>query len=82
MACGVGLSNCWPIRMSMSPGWRVLTRRSAQIDAKTAERLETEAKYAVYLDRQRPMSQQIRHEESRLIPAISTSATCPAFPTS
>ncbi|MET2830013.1 tRNA uridine-5-carboxymethylaminomethyl(34) synthesis enzyme MnmG [Mesorhizobium shangrilense] len=38
------------------------------IDAKTAERLETEAKYSVYLDRQKADVAQIRHEESRLIP--------------
>lgn len=40
----------------------------AGIDARTAERLETEAKYSVYLDRQRSDVAQIRHEESRLIP--------------
>jgi tRNA uridine 5-carboxymethylaminomethyl modification enzyme len=40
----------------------------AQIDSKTAERLETEAKYAVYLDRQRAGVEQIRLEEGRLIP--------------
>jgi tRNA uridine 5-carboxymethylaminomethyl modification enzyme len=40
----------------------------AQIDGKTAERLETEAKYSVYLDRQRADVEQIRYEESRLIP--------------
>lgn len=40
----------------------------AQIDAKTAERLETEAKYSVYLDRQRADIEQIRHVEGRLIP--------------
>jgi tRNA uridine 5-carboxymethylaminomethyl modification enzyme len=40
----------------------------AQIDGKTAERLETEAKYSVYLDRQRADVEQIRHEEGRLIP--------------
>lgn len=40
-----------------------------QIDRKTAERLETEAKYSVYLDRQRADVEQIRHEESRLIPS-------------
>jgi tRNA uridine 5-carboxymethylaminomethyl modification enzyme len=40
----------------------------AQIDSKTAERLETEAKYAVYLDRQRAGVEQIRFEEGRLIP--------------
>ncbi|TPJ20191.1 tRNA uridine-5-carboxymethylaminomethyl(34) synthesis enzyme MnmG [Mesorhizobium sp. B2-7-3] len=38
------------------------------IDARTAERLETEAKYSVYLDRQSTDVQQIRREESRLIP--------------
>ncbi len=38
------------------------------IDPKTRERLETEAKYAVYLDRQKADAVQIRHEESRLIP--------------
>ncbi|TPK90358.1 tRNA uridine-5-carboxymethylaminomethyl(34) synthesis enzyme MnmG [Mesorhizobium sp. B2-4-12] len=42
--------------------------RFAAIDAKTAERLETEAKYSVYLDRQKTDVAQIRHEESRLIP--------------
>jgi tRNA uridine 5-carboxymethylaminomethyl modification enzyme len=40
----------------------------AQIDGKTAERLETEAKYSVYLDRQRSDVEQIRYEEARLIP--------------
>lgn len=39
-----------------------------QIDRKTAEKLETEAKYSVYLDRQRSDVEHIRHEESRLIP--------------
>ncbi|RWM25831.1 MAG: tRNA uridine-5-carboxymethylaminomethyl(34) synthesis enzyme MnmG [Mesorhizobium sp.] len=42
--------------------------RFAALDAKTAERLETEAKYSVYLDRQQADVAQIRHEESRLIP--------------
>ncbi|TPN25649.1 tRNA uridine-5-carboxymethylaminomethyl(34) synthesis enzyme MnmG [Mesorhizobium sp. B2-3-3] len=42
--------------------------RFAAIDAKTAERLETEAKYSVYLDRQKTDVAQIRREESRLIP--------------
>lgn len=41
----------------------------AGIDSKTAERLETEAKYSVYLNRQQADVTQIRHEESRLIPA-------------
>ncbi|MGB3418394.1 MAG: tRNA uridine-5-carboxymethylaminomethyl(34) synthesis enzyme MnmG [Mesorhizobium sp.] len=40
-----------------------------QIDGKTAEKLETEAKYSVYLDRQQADAEQIRREESRLIPA-------------
>ncbi len=39
-----------------------------RIDQKTAERLETEAKYSVYLDRQHSDAEQIRREESRLIP--------------
>ncbi|WP_421915430.1 tRNA uridine-5-carboxymethylaminomethyl(34) synthesis enzyme MnmG [Mesorhizobium sp.] len=38
------------------------------IDGKTAERLETEARYSVYLDRQKADVAQMRHEESRLIP--------------
>ncbi|WP_434724603.1 tRNA uridine-5-carboxymethylaminomethyl(34) synthesis enzyme MnmG [Mesorhizobium sp. RIZ17] len=42
--------------------------RFAELDAKTAERLETEAKYSVYLDRQQADVAQIRQEESRLIP--------------
>ncbi|SFP13034.1 tRNA uridine 5-carboxymethylaminomethyl modification enzyme [Mesorhizobium sp. NFR06] len=42
--------------------------RFAELDAKTAERLETEAKYSVYLERQQADVAQIRHEESRLIP--------------
>jgi len=39
-----------------------------ELDAKTAEALETEAKYAVYLDRQRADVEQLRQEEARLIP--------------
>jgi tRNA uridine 5-carboxymethylaminomethyl modification enzyme len=46
-----------------------ITPQFAGIDSKTAERLETEAKYSVYLDRQQADVTQIRHEESRLIPA-------------
>ncbi|RWA81437.1 tRNA uridine-5-carboxymethylaminomethyl(34) synthesis enzyme MnmG [Mesorhizobium sp.] len=42
--------------------------RFAGLDAKTRERLETEAKYSVYLERQQADVSQIRHEESRLIP--------------
>ncbi|MGX8011100.1 tRNA uridine-5-carboxymethylaminomethyl(34) synthesis enzyme MnmG [Mesorhizobium sp. ORM8.1] len=42
--------------------------RFATVDATTFERLETEAKYSVYLDRQQADVAQIRHEESRLIP--------------
>ncbi|KQZ96073.1 tRNA uridine 5-carboxymethylaminomethyl modification protein [Mesorhizobium sp. Root157] len=40
----------------------------ASIGSKTAEALETESKYAVYLDRQRADVQRMRHEEARLIP--------------
>ncbi|TPI75441.1 tRNA uridine-5-carboxymethylaminomethyl(34) synthesis enzyme MnmG [Mesorhizobium sp. B2-8-9] len=47
---------------------RSVEPRFAELDAKTAERLETEAKYSVYLDRQQADAVQIRHEESRLIP--------------
>ncbi|MBU0583830.1 MAG: tRNA uridine-5-carboxymethylaminomethyl(34) synthesis enzyme MnmG [Alphaproteobacteria bacterium] len=39
------------------------------IDAATAERLETEARYAVYLDRQAADAAQMRREEARIIPA-------------
>jgi tRNA uridine 5-carboxymethylaminomethyl modification enzyme len=49
---------------SLSSLWPEL----ASIDAKTAERLETEAKYAVYLDRQATDAAQIRREEQRSIP--------------
>jgi tRNA uridine 5-carboxymethylaminomethyl modification enzyme len=41
----------------------------ASIDSKTAEALETESKYAVYLDRQRADVERMRQEETRLIPA-------------
>ncbi|WP_379065144.1 tRNA uridine-5-carboxymethylaminomethyl(34) synthesis enzyme MnmG [Mesorhizobium sp. UC22_110] len=40
----------------------------ATIDAKTAEALEIEAKYFVYLDRQKADAEQLRREEGRLIP--------------
>jgi tRNA uridine 5-carboxymethylaminomethyl modification enzyme len=46
----------------------VLWPELAAIDPKTAERLETEAKYAVYLDRQSADAIQMRREEQRLIP--------------
>ncbi|TJV17689.1 tRNA uridine-5-carboxymethylaminomethyl(34) synthesis enzyme MnmG [Mesorhizobium sp.] len=49
------------------------------IDAKTAERLETEAKYSVYLDRQKTDVAQIRHEESRLIPETVDFAGVPGL---
>ncbi len=39
-----------------------------EIDEATMERVETEAKYAVYLDRQRNEASQIRAEEGRIIP--------------
>ena len=47
---------------------RKLWPELGEIDAKTAERLETEAKYAVYLDRQSADAAQIRREEQRVIP--------------
>ncbi|RWC94283.1 MAG: tRNA uridine-5-carboxymethylaminomethyl(34) synthesis enzyme MnmG [Mesorhizobium sp.] len=53
--------------------------RFGSIDAKTAERLETEAKYSVYLDRQQADVAQIRHEESRLIPASLDFADVPGL---
>jgi tRNA uridine 5-carboxymethylaminomethyl modification enzyme len=53
--------------------------RFAAIDAKTAERLETEAKYSVYLDRQKSDVAQIRHEESRLIPETVDFASVPGL---
>jgi tRNA uridine 5-carboxymethylaminomethyl modification enzyme len=40
----------------------------AAIDARTAETLEIEAKYAVYLDRQKSDAELMRHEEGRIIP--------------
>ncbi|TGQ80958.1 tRNA uridine-5-carboxymethylaminomethyl(34) synthesis enzyme MnmG [Mesorhizobium sp. M8A.F.Ca.ET.207.01.1.1] len=49
------------------------------INAKTAERLETEAKYSVYLDRQSTDVAQIRHEESRLIPETVDFAGVPGL---
>ncbi|MDQ0330407.1 tRNA uridine 5-carboxymethylaminomethyl modification enzyme [Mesorhizobium sp. YL-MeA3-2017] len=42
--------------------------RFGAVDVKTAEALEIEAKYAVYLGRQKADVEQMRHEESRLIP--------------
>lgn len=53
--------------------------RFAAIDDKTAERLETEAKYSVYLDRQKTDVAQIRHEESRLIPETVDFAGVPGL---
>lgn len=38
------------------------------IDARTAERLETEARYAVYLDRQKADFAIVRREEARVLP--------------
>ena len=49
------------------------------MDARTAERLETEAKYSVYLDRQKADVAQIRHEESRLIPEALEFADVPGL---
>jgi tRNA uridine 5-carboxymethylaminomethyl modification enzyme len=49
------------------------------IGTKTAERLETEAKYSVYLDRQQADVTQIRQEESRLIPDSLDFASVPGL---
>ncbi|WP_095083889.1 tRNA uridine-5-carboxymethylaminomethyl(34) synthesis enzyme MnmG [Mesorhizobium sophorae] len=51
----------------------------AAIDAKTAERLETEAKYSVYLNRQKSDVAQIQHEESRMIPETVDFAGVPGL---
>jgi len=40
----------------------------AAIESKAGDRLETEAKYAVYLDRQKNEAARIQYEENRLIP--------------
>ena len=65
-----GVDVAWLARVSPAFG---------QIDAKTAERLETEAKYSVYLDRQQADVTQIRHEESRLIPDAVDFANVPGL---
>jgi tRNA uridine 5-carboxymethylaminomethyl modification enzyme len=49
------------------------------IDSKTAEHLETEAKYAVYLDRQSADAAQIRREEQRTIPNDLDFSTVPGL---
>jgi len=59
------LTNLWP--------------ELASIDAKTAERLETEAKYAVYLERQSADAAQIRREEQRVIPSGLDFASVPGL---
>lgn len=53
--------------------------RFAALDPKTAEALETEAKYAVYLDRQRADVEQLRLEEARLIPASLDFSSVPGL---
>lgn len=65
-----GVDIAWLARISPAFG---------DIDAKTAERLETEAKYSVYLDRQQADVTQIRHEESRLIPVTVDFAHVPGL---
>jgi len=65
-----GVDVAWLARISPAFG---------EIDAKTAERLETEAKYSVYLDRQQADVTQIRHEESRLIPVAVDFASVPGL---
>jgi len=51
----------------------------AAIDAKTAERLETEAKYSVYLDRQSADAARMRREERRAIPGDLDFANVPGL---
>lgn len=48
----------------LSEVWPALS----QIDPKTAERLETEARYAVYLDRQKADVERLKQDEQREIP--------------
>lgn len=58
---------------------RKLWPELGEIDPKTAERLETEAKYAVYLDRQSADAAQIRREEHRVIPKDMDFAAVPGL---
>jgi len=51
----------------------------AKIDAKTAEALETEAKYSVYLERQKADVTQLQQEEARAIPASLDFSTVPGL---
>jgi tRNA uridine 5-carboxymethylaminomethyl modification enzyme len=51
----------------------------AKIDAKTAEALETEAKYSVYLERQKVDVAQLQQEEARAIPASLDFSTVPGL---
>ncbi|THF57062.1 tRNA uridine-5-carboxymethylaminomethyl(34) synthesis enzyme MnmG [Ollibium composti] len=51
----------------------------AKIDAKTAEALETEAKYSVYLERQKADVAQLQQEEARAIPASLDFSTVPGL---
>ncbi len=50
-----------------------------EIDAKTSEKLETEARYAVYLDRQEADFAAIRREEMRMIPGDLDFSTVPGL---
>ncbi|MDP3896693.1 MAG: tRNA uridine-5-carboxymethylaminomethyl(34) synthesis enzyme MnmG [Mesorhizobium sp.] len=49
------------------------------IDAKSAEALETEARYAVYLDRQKMEASVVRREEARLIPEVIEFCSLPGL---
>ena len=49
------------------------------IDAKTAERLETEARYAVYLERQRNDAERLQRESARTIPDYVDFAAVPGL---
>ena len=59
----------------LKPVWPQL----ASMRASTAERLETEARYAVYLDRQRADVAVLRREEERTIPADLDFAALPGL---
>ena len=68
-ASGDRRSICWLIQTSICCALAKIWPELGAIDAKAGERLETEAQYAVYLDRQAADAAVMRREESRSIPA-------------
>ena len=50
------------------PIWRGFGRRFGELDAKIAEQLEIDAKYAVYLSRQAADVESYRRDESLVLP--------------